>query len=74
MRIPRPAAEKLGVVRQDADVDGLLFGLISRAPGGKILKWRQMRAFSGSVLEWCGPLRADTVCTVYSRERESRYR
>eukprot|EP00964_Phaeocystis_antarctica_P107186 scaffold71943_cov64-Phaeocystis_antarctica.AAC.6 len=34
MRIPRPAAEKLGVVRQDPDLDGLLFGLISRATGG----------------------------------------
>ena len=27
MRIPRPAAEKLGAVRQDPDLDGLLFGL-----------------------------------------------
>ena len=34
MRIPRPAAEKLGVDRQDPDLDGLLFGLISRATGG----------------------------------------
>eukprot|EP00964_Phaeocystis_antarctica_P112155 scaffold76363_cov65-Phaeocystis_antarctica.AAC.1 len=34
MRIPRPAAEKLGAVRQDPDLDGLLFGLISRATGG----------------------------------------
>ena len=31
MRIPRPAAEKLGAVRQDPDLDGLLFGLVSRA-------------------------------------------
>ena len=34
MRIPRPAAEKLGAVIQDPDLDGLLFGLISRATGG----------------------------------------
>ena len=34
MRIPRPAAEKLGVDRQDPDLDGLLFGLIRRATGG----------------------------------------
>eukprot|EP00964_Phaeocystis_antarctica_P137568 scaffold102161_cov46-Phaeocystis_antarctica.AAC.2 len=34
MRIPRPAAEKLGAGRQDPDLDGLLFGLISRATGG----------------------------------------
>ena len=34
MRIPRPAAEKLGAVRQDPDLDGLLFGLISRVTGG----------------------------------------
>ena len=34
MRIPRPAAEKLGVDRQDPDLDGLLLGLIRRATGG----------------------------------------
>ena len=34
MGIPRPVAEKLGAIRQDPDLDGLLFGLISRAPGG----------------------------------------
>ena len=27
-------AEKLGAIRQDPDLDGLLFGLISRATGG----------------------------------------
>ena len=27
-------AEKLGAIRQDPDLDGLLFGLISRAIGG----------------------------------------
>eukprot|EP00964_Phaeocystis_antarctica_P075172 scaffold46358_cov73-Phaeocystis_antarctica.AAC.2 len=35
MRIPRLAAEKLGAVRPDPYLDGLLFGLISRA-----LLWR----------------------------------
>ena len=34
MRIPRPAAEKLGVDRQDPDLDGLLLGLIRQATGG----------------------------------------
>ena len=34
MRIPRPAAEKLGAGRQDPYLDGLLFGLMSRATGG----------------------------------------
>ena len=34
MGIPRPAAEKLGVDRQDPDLDGLLLGLIRRATGG----------------------------------------
>ena len=34
MRTSRPVAEKLGAVRQDPDLDGLLFGLISRATGG----------------------------------------
>ena len=34
MRIPRPAAEKLGVGRQDPDPDGLLLGLIRRATSG----------------------------------------
>ena len=34
MRTSRPVAEKLGAIRQDPDLDGLLFGLISRATGG----------------------------------------
>ena len=34
MRIPRPAAEKLGGDRQDPDLDGLLLGLIRRVTGG----------------------------------------
>ena len=34
MGIPRPAAEKLGVDRQDPDLDGLLLELIRRATGG----------------------------------------
>jgi len=34
MGIPRPAAEKLGVDRQDPDLDGLLLGLIRRVTGG----------------------------------------
>ena len=35
MRTSRPAAEKLGAVRQDPDLDDLLFRLISRATGGR---------------------------------------
>eukprot|EP00964_Phaeocystis_antarctica_P059202 scaffold35157_cov61-Phaeocystis_antarctica.AAC.1 len=34
MRTSRRVAEKLGAIRQDPDLDGLLFGLISRATGG----------------------------------------
>ena len=41
MRIPRPAAEKLGVDRQDPDLDGLLLGLIRRATGGKVTSTRR---------------------------------
>ena len=33
MRTSRPVAEKLGTVREDPDLDGLLFTLISRATG-----------------------------------------
>ena len=33
MRTPRPVAEKLGTVREDPDVHGLLFTLIIRATG-----------------------------------------
>ena len=35
MRTSRQEAEKLGTVRQDPDLDGLLFTLISRATGGR---------------------------------------
>ena len=35
MRTSRPVAEKLGTVRQDPDLHGLLFILISRATGGR---------------------------------------
>ena len=35
MRTSRPAAEKLGAVRQDPDLDDLLVRLISRATGGR---------------------------------------
>ena len=35
MRTSRPVAEKLGTVRQDPDLHGLLFTLISRATGGR---------------------------------------
>ena len=34
MRTSRPVADKLGAVRQDPDLHGLLFILISRATGG----------------------------------------
>ena len=35
MRTSRPVAEKLGTVRQDPDLNGLLFILIIRATGGR---------------------------------------
>ena len=35
MRTSRPVAEKLGTVRQDPDLHGLLFTLISRATDGR---------------------------------------
>ena len=35
MRTSRPVAEKLGTVRQDPDLNGLLFILINRATGGR---------------------------------------
>ena len=34
MRTSRPVTEKLGTVRQDPDLHGLLFLLINRATGG----------------------------------------
>ena len=35
MRTSRPVAEKLGAVRQDPELHGLLFTLINRATGGR---------------------------------------
>ena len=35
MRTSRPVADKLGAVRQDPDLHGLLFILINRATGGR---------------------------------------
>ena len=44
-RFWRPAAARTGTCGQP---------LFSAAKGVQILKWRQMRAFSGSLTEWCG--------------------
>ena len=49
MRTSRPVAEKLGTVRQDPDLHGLLFTLISRATGG-----RQERAARADRLQTIG--------------------